>query len=73
MDRRGLSQSDLARVLGWSPPFLNRKLSGARAWSLDDLDALTTAGVVVPAPGPAMMPVPSIDAGRPLPGMEVVK
>ena len=73
MDRHGLSQSVLARALGWRPDLLNRKLSGARAWSLDDLDALVAAGVEVPAPGPAATPVSSIDAGRTLPGMEVVK
>ena len=72
MDHHGLSQSVLARALGWRPDLLNRKLSGARAWSLNDLDALVAAGVDIPGPGPAKALVPSIEAGHTLPGMEVV-
>ena len=73
MKRHGVTQGRLASALGVSQVTVSRKLSGVRAWSLDNLDALIAAGVEVPAPGPAMTPVPSIDAGRPLPGTEVVK
>ncbi len=44
--RLGLSRRALARELGWTPSKLAMKLSGARKWSVIDLDDLEAAGVL---------------------------
>lgn len=43
----GISQQSLAAELGVTQATLSRKLSGIRAWSLDDLDQLIQIGVPI--------------------------
>lgn len=40
MARRQLSQLDLAVALGWSQPYLSRRLTGAVPWSTDDIERI---------------------------------
>lgn len=47
MRTRGLTQAALAGELGMRQATLSRKLTGVRAWSLDDIDALGRIGVPV--------------------------
>lgn len=47
--RQGLSRSGLARLLGWGPGQVTRKLDGQLRWSMDDLD-LVSERLGVPLP-----------------------
>lgn len=44
--RLGLSRRALARELGWTPSKLAMKLSGARKWTVIDIDQLEELGVL---------------------------
>jgi transcriptional regulator with XRE-family HTH domain len=48
MSARGLSQNALARAAGMPPTLLHRAMSGERALSIDELDALARALEVTP-------------------------
>ena len=56
LGKRGLSQADLARVLGESEASVSRKLSGARSWKMAELDELSE-WLGVPLPVLLMAPV----------------
>jgi transcriptional regulator with XRE-family HTH domain len=43
MGRQRVSQTTLARRLGWSQPFLSRRLCGAVAWDADTIEAVAAA------------------------------
>ena len=42
------TQIDIARIIGLDQTAVSRRLLGRSHWSLDDLDALTDAGIVSP-------------------------
>lgn len=47
LNESGTTQKTLAAALGITQPTLSRKLTGIRAWSLDDLDQLIQIGVPI--------------------------
>lgn len=34
------TQTALANALGWSQPYISRRVNGQKAWDVDDLDAI---------------------------------
>lgn len=40
MGRHRTSQTDLAAALGWTQPYLSRRINGHTPWSIDDLEAI---------------------------------
>jgi len=38
--RRDITQSDFARNLGWSPPYLSRRMSGEVPFDANDIDLI---------------------------------
>ena len=46
MTRNGLTQRALGARLGWSTTKVNQRISGARKWTLVDLDDLEAVGVL---------------------------
>jgi transcriptional regulator with XRE-family HTH domain len=43
LSEAGRSQSDLAAALGWSEPYLSRRLTGNVSFSLSDIERIATA------------------------------
>jgi transcriptional regulator with XRE-family HTH domain len=41
--QEGRSQGDLAQALGWSDPYLSRRLTGRVSFSLTDIELIATA------------------------------
>lgn len=49
LERRGMTRSELGRLLGHERAWVTRKLNGMRRWSVDDLDLLAERLEVEPA------------------------
>lgn len=48
MEKTGTTQADIGSLLNVTQTHISRRLTGRTHWSVDDLDALTTAGIVSP-------------------------
>ncbi|MCI5825634.1 MAG: helix-turn-helix domain-containing protein, partial [Arcanobacterium sp.] len=48
--QRGLTQAELGKLLEMTQVDLSNRLTGRVRWSLRDIDALTAAGIALPAP-----------------------
>ena len=48
MEKTGTTQADIGSLLNVTQTHISRRLTGRTHWSIDDLDALTTAGIVSP-------------------------
>lgn len=42
LDRRGITQHELADRLDWHQAYLSRRLTGQVAWSTDDLESIAS-------------------------------
>lgn len=53
MEKTGTTQADIGSLLNVTQTHISRRLTGRTHWSVDDLDALTDAGIVGPLLGGA--------------------
>ena len=48
MEKTGTTQADIGSLLNVTQTHISRRLTGRTHWSIDDLEALTAAGIVGP-------------------------